>query len=633
MKSNLLVLVGLLIAGIMLVAVAVVPQVQTERLRNNGKVLVQLERARRLLAQYDSYLTDTELRREVFEDVQDPLADVDINELLSDPQVNVEELTNTELAEYGKLPAISSMKSAEQDLLALVPAAGAPYSPATRLRGSSMVQQGHREYEQQVTRNSQILQQAEAAVKEALAIVPDHGAANRLLGMIHYQRGLADTRRLALLRAELGAQRFALARTLELIALVGLDREIVAQSEIDQRITTAQQEAREAGEQASAQESVVAELESRVAELRERLTDAVGRSEAAREAMEALQDEGVDLSNPSGFEDFRSAYEQQANNYRIAVIEAHVYHYGTLANAAIDYTGDYIHGQYEPIIESQGIEFDRGLVHYEQDLDSAKAQLEKMKQTQQRLADNVESLRNLRELLQQRADQASAAVTELREQALAQFNDFKSVESGVAQASSDAQKLFESASKIFARAETGVSSEERLAQQERPSNPQRQSYHYSEVAGNQNWLKGQIEAEQADCELRMGLIDLGRYQEASANLSSLQGLSDLVDVSEDRANWESTVQEASQQALEHSQQALALFRDRAKNHIGEGNWVIAAQIGCAWYIQAQLGVELAAEKALEWYKAAVDTREDKAFALDHVAMKEYIEARLGAASQ
>ena len=60
---------------------------------------------------------------------------------------------------------------------------------------------------------------------------------------------------------------------------------------------------------------------------------------------------------------------------------------------------------------------------------------------------------------------------------------------------------------------------------------------------------------------------------------------------------------------------------------GGGNWTVAAQIGAAYYLLANLDEELAAEKALEWYDSALQGRDDDPLAGNHVSMRDYIQAR------
>ena len=69
-----------------------------------------------------------------------------------------------------------------------------------------------------------------------------------------------------------------------------------------------------------------------------------------------------------------------------------------------------------------------------------------------------------------------------------------------------------------------------------------------------------------------------------------------------------------------------LLDDDAQDRIGQGNWTVAAEIGAAHYILSLLDVDLAADRALAWYQAALDGRTGEA--REHAQMLDFIQARL-----
>ena len=199
------------------------------------------------------------------------------------------------------------------------------------------------------------------------------------------------------------------------------------------------------------------------------------------------------------------------------------------------------------------------------------------------------------------------------------------MEERIAEAEDEAIALFEKAIQSFATAVRGVSADETLAKAEQPNDPQRKPYHYSHLAGNQDWLKGQLAAQQADAELLIGIVLIGKYQNAKADVEDL-GKSALA---QDQVEaWRATIDETKPAAVERVESAIDGLTNKAKKLIGDGNWTVAAEIGAAYYLLSLLDVPLAAETAVEWYKLAVEGRE--AVAGQHQYMLNHIERRLSA---
>ena len=125
------------------------------------------------------------------------------------------------------------------------------------------------------------------------------------------------------------------------------------------------------------------------------------------------------------------------------------------------------------------------------------------------------------------------------------------------------------------------------------------------MAGDQGWLKGQLAAQQADAELLIGVVLIGKYQDAKANVEDL-GKSALA---QDQVEaWRETIDESKTAAVERVESGIDNLTNKAKNQIGDGNWTVAAEIGAAYYLLSLLDVPLAAETAVEWYKLVVEDR-------------------------
>ena len=627
---------GILIVAGLVAAAAVVPQQQSPRLQAEGEVQVYLEKGRRLLAQYDSHLSIESSYRAAFGEEAFGLDADRLDDLIDDPELDITGEANEALGKYAKLQVIKNMARADDEFLKLMYGESnwqqhkGP-APPSRVRGAAIIDRGNAEYEKGLADNARLLDRALREVSKALAVTHgdysarQHGGANRLAGVIHSEQGLAVSRRLRLLCGELSQRRFAMKRRQSEMMKILQDRDLVAGSEIDARIADAQSEEARMAATVTEQKTIVAHLQDQVEDLEQGVDAALGRSAAAREAMETLEDLGVDLSNPGGFAEFKRTYEQQAENYRHALTEAHVLQHGTLKNATIDETGDYLRGRYIPAQQGRDIELQHGLEHFQHDLERAQVELEKMEEAAANLEESVENLRGLKRNLEERAQLARDAVATRTTQLETDFEGFAELEERIAEAEDEAIALFEKAIQSFATAARGVSADENLARSGQPSDPQRQAYHYSHLAGNQGWLKGQLAAQQADAELLIGVVLIGRYQDAKADLEDL-GKSELA---QDQVEaWRETIDETKPAAVERVESAIDRLRNKAKNQIGDGNWTVAAEIGAAYYLLSLLDVPLAAETAVEWYKLAVEDRE--AVAGRHEYMLNHIERRLSA---
>ena len=635
-RAGLGAILGILIIAGLVAAAVIVPKRQSPRLQAEGEIQVHLEKGRRLLAQYDSHLSIESSYRAAFGEEAFGLDADRLEELLDDPELDITGEANKELGDYAKLSVIKNMARADDEFLKLMYGQAnwqqhkGP-APPSRVRGAGMIDRGNAEYEKGLAGNARLLDRALGEVSKALSVTfgdysaRQHGAANRLAGVIHSEQGVAVSRRLRLLCGELAHQRFKMKRRQSEILKILQDQDLVAGSEIDARIADARSEEAKMAATVKEQEVIVASLQDQVEDLEQGVDSALGRSAAAREAMETLEDMGVDLSVPGGFAEFKRTYEQQAENYRQALTEAHVLQHGTLKNAMIDETGDYLRGRYIPVQPGRDIELQHGLEHYQHDLERSQVELEKMQEAAAHLEQSVENLRGLKRNLKERAQLARDAAAARTTQLETDFEGLAELEERIAEAENEAVSLFEKSIQSFATAVRGVSADENLAKAGQPSDPQRRAYHYSHLAANQGWLKGQLAAQQADAELLIGIVLIGRYQNAKADVVDL-GDNDLA---QDQVEaWRQTIDETKTAAVERVESAIDGLTNKAKNQIGDGNWTVAAEIGAAYYLLSLLDVPLAAETAVEWYKLAVEDRE--AVAGQHQYMLNHIERRLSA---
>ena len=635
-KNGLGAILGILIVAGLVAAAVMVPKRQSPRLQAEGEIQIHLEKGRRLLARHNSHLSIESSYRAAFGEEAFGLDADRLDELVDDPDLDLTGLASDALRRYADQPVIKNMARADDEFLKLMYGEAnwrqhkSP-PPPSRVSGAAMIDRGNTEYEKGLAGNAHLLERALREASAAMSVsfgdysARQHGAANRLAGVIYSEQGLAVSRRLRLLCGDLSDRRFVMKRRQSEIVKILLDRDLVAGSEIEARIADARSEEAKMASAVTEQEAIVARLQRRVEDLEQGVNAAMGRSAAARETMETLEDVGVDLSTPSGFAEFKRTYEQQAENYRQALTEAHVLQHGTLKNAMIDASGDYLRGRYIPAQQGRDIELQHGLEHYQHNLERSEVELEKMEEAATNLEESVENLRSLKRNLEERAQLARDAAAARTTQLEADFEGFAELEARIAEAEDEAMALFEQAIQSFTTAARGVSADENLARAGQPSDPQRRPYHYGHLAGDQGWLKGQLAAQQADAELLIGVVLIGKYQDAKANVEDL-GKSALA---QDQVEaWRETIDESKTAAVERVESGIDNLTNKAKKQIGDGNWTVAAEIGAAYYLLSLLDVPLAAETAVEWYKLVVEDR--AAVAGQHQYMLNHIERRLSA---
>ncbi len=624
-RQNVLAVMGLGIGLVMLLVMLLFPLIQSPRIRGSEQVRRHLENARRLLGQYDVSLNVDRNMREVLS-MEAPRINAETFGSLSQSEVYpLNSVANAELGAYSKYPEVKKIAQS----------GGA--NPPASFTGLKMVTEGQAEYEKQVAANDKILSDALAEVDQAKAVKTGNfdgsqdALVNRMTGMIHYQQGLAVVQKIGLARNTLSDMRLGLKQRLNEIRMVMPDQKLIEQSGIQNTVKLAQEEGKKIRESLETQQKVVTELEKQVGDIRTRLAAAQSRSEAAREAMETLADVGTDLSNPNGYAEFKKAYEQQAILYRQAIQEAHDLEHGTLDAVGIDDSGDYVKGRYEPTDPNRGIVFVRGLDDYAQDLEQEQLKLERMQQAAAHLEENVKMLTDYEGNLDKRVEIAAKLSAEQQEEIRRQFDSLFAQDQKTRQMEDQAVGLFNKAGSAFTAAIAGVTNDEQQSKERTPS-PGREAYYYSSVAGDQKWLKGQLAAQQADAQLQIGRVLIGRYQDAQENLDDLSPGSTLADLTEHLAQWTSSAQQTKEEAIKTIEGAIENLRSKAKGQIGEGNWVVSAEIGAAYFMLSVLDKE-PPDLALEWYDLALGAfkdkpLKDKQYILDHANMRDYIQARI-----
>jgi hypothetical protein len=576
------------IAGIVLVAalgaaVYLLPRSSSDRLAASAQVDEHIQRARRLLLEYD-------------------------------PQLNLE-------SEMRAVLGVEDFALAEEP--------------------------DENKYRAQLTRNSKYLKSALDEVNQALAVsvgsvnARQDGAANRLRGMILLEQGLASAQTIAILRGEQVAVRTFLQRRANTLRTLGTEVDVVAASGIDDRIAETQAQLADLEQERATQQQLVSTLQERVERMNRELETTREQSDDVRARMDLLQNRGADLTQPGGVAEFERMYREAADRYRYLALEAQTLEFGSLENAAAD---DPAVSRYEPIIADQGIGYRRGLLHYKQDLDAAQTTLANLTLATDLARQSVVEMEGMKNALAQRAAAAEAAIAaevdEIEgggaepteeggeEDAGAgsggELESLLALDEEIRKLEDECVKKFDEAAQAFKTAAAGVASE--MSSVGSAPDPARKEFHYSSVVANQGPIQGHIRAQQAEAILRKALLVVGQYQDAQANAAALRALGDFFKEQDQIGAWEEQAQQSRETAEGFIREAIELL-EKAKTEVGNGNWIVAAEIGSAHYMLGLVDVDLAAEQALQWYGLALESREDQPFASEHVRMRNYIQLR------
>ena len=163
-KGGLGAIVGILIVGGLVAAAVIVPKRQSPRLQAEGEVQIYIEKARRLLAQYDPHLSIEAGYRAAFGEEAFGLADDRLDELLDDPELT--KRADEALDKYKKRPAIQSLTGAADDEFLKLMYGEANwtqhpgYEPPSRVRGADMFDRGNAGYEKGLVGNARLLDDA-----------------------------------------------------------------------------------------------------------------------------------------------------------------------------------------------------------------------------------------------------------------------------------------------------------------------------------------------------------------------------------------------------------------------------------------------------------------------------------------
>ena len=613
MKQNLV--VG--IASIAALAVCgvgwlILPSLQGAQRTVDTEASVELERARRLLDQYDAGLVFKSL-------LLDRLAESGVDVDVEDPDELLDVATDEYQEEHGRLWDIHQ----PYDYRHPQPYGYRPNRPAEAQPSygnlTRQVRDGIQAREELITDNEGLLDEALEAVDAALSIrrgkgsSAAHAEANRLKGTILLHMGLSQQLYADSLRREAYPYRYELAGYGIHGAQAAAIETLVDDTGIDKQISLLQENNAEAEAKLAEDRKTLQGLEQTISDLEARLSAVRARRDEAAKALERIKREGIDFSNPNAAEGFAAGLLEQDRIYREADREAKSLEYGSYANAEIDGSGDYLSGTYAQIGSTATPTVEYGLVHYRYERDAADAALREDERALTDLRSDIDRLKGIKRTYEDDRAQALSRIAEARGKAGELYSELNRIESEAFAVEEDALELFDRSVTAIRQAATSagqwVTDADEAAQGLSSDASNRSAFGKRLESG---WMEGHIAAQQADARLAKAWVYYRRYRAYSQSTTILADVAEPLELTEADAE---AVAEKARQAHDLGVQEISEAVNALKGaHRSAGrHWTFVAQQAGANNLLALFGHPEYLEDAIQAYDNAVKGREDEKY--------------------
>jgi predicted nucleic acid-binding Zn-ribbon protein len=616
---------GVLVAAFALAAgvYVVVPRLQAPQASVDAQAAREVEKARRLLDQFseneERLATQLEALAQAGVDTQlsdeliGRMLNSDHRDFLTDEEERLRDVIGNDFA------ARSALDQRYRE--ALKPEDQTP--PVQPFRGfganlpamSEAIRAGRAGRAELLAANEKILAEALQIVNQALAITEDDVssssdlAANRLKGAILFDQGVGADRRADVSRAAAERSRRTLAAWAQRAEALQADTDLVQNSRVQEQLATAEQRGQELQQLLAQKQAEVDRLQSTADDLAARLAATRATADEARAALDRLEETGADLTDPDGMKKFVKEYTDRAAIYRDAVREAQALEFGTLRNARIDDSEDYLTGKY--VAEGGPIEVERGLTAYQRDLASAQRELQVVQQQIDAHRDDVAALNELQQKYAAQAESARAELVELRRRASDLYTRLDKDLSEAAATEDDALKKLDQSVAAYKKAASVAMSRASEASTP-PLSPEQESRSPRGLIQEDTWIQANIQFQQSAARLRQAMIYYDRFRDASVDAEWLPRVAELLELqpvnAEARAAQRDEAQEKGIEAATEASKLVESLGPRLQRH-----WTVPAQTADARYMLVLFGQEDLRTNVLDNYEVAVRGREDSPY--------------------
>lgn len=590
------------------------PSLQSGARKVETAAELRIERARRMLHEYDPGLT---YRAGVVEQLSD--AEVDVEKLDGVADDAAEEY---EAAHGSMWTAFSPVDFGSEKPRPAKPTYG---------NIASQIRDGLKSRTALTAQNGQLLKDAQAEIEAALSEGGDSGAilaeATRLKAVILYHRGLAERVRAGLRRSQADDHRRGLVRAVNQAAQWTTAKNLVVESEIDVQIKATQSELDKVESQLGQEQKELTALESKIREMETGVAAARAEADKARESMEKLQRDGVDFSDVNGSETFARKIGELDSAYRAAIRKVQTLEAGDLPKAQIDASGDFLRGRYLENGSPTNLTLQPGLTHFRDERTALSAVVEGRKQAVADLRADLKRLEGIRSANESAQVDAVRRIEEAGPQAAAAFEEINRIESEAVTIEDSALKFLDQAAATALQAaneiDQWISRAKEKTQNLAPEGKERSAFTEAE---NDDWMAGHAAAQAADAKLEKAWIYYDRFAAATENARILAEAKKTLDLNEaDPAAEETKANEARTKGVEEVAKAMDILEKSHRRT--ERHWTLTAQAAGTAYLMSLFGNADYTADAVEGYRAALKGRETEKFTEKLAARLKKLESR------
>ncbi len=479
---------------------------------------------------------------------------------------------------------------------------------------------GVRQRDAILQQNAKLLDEALAKVNAALAV--SHGEisasedqyANGVKGIILVAKAGVAQREAWHLRARADSSRRELVALSGLVQRLAINQELVQRSQVDDSLEALVDESREFKRNAREKEEEISAIDAKIADLKARLASSQGKANAARDAMESLQEQGANLLESTGSQDFADRYVKLSNEYDTALAVAHRLERGTLLNARIDDTGDYVRGQFVPTQAGGEIVVQRGLADYENDRDTTARDLATIKETLAVIEEGIEALRALKGGYEDKVAEAEARAKENLARAAEVYTRFDQQITEADAAMERAATTARQAARAFRTAGRAASDGTRDATAKLdPLGATAKERSPFKLRSADRWQAGQLDNESAQAKHVLASVLYDRFAAAASDFDLLTRVkADLELADADPDAMAQRRDTAREEAAESARDAIADFEKsfRPLNN----NWTVPAAAAAAHDLLSLLENPEHTQTAITNYEHAVTGNESQPYA-------------------
>lgn len=560
-----------------------VPALQGATRDNTEQSTVELERARRLLHQFDHHMIEAQGVLDMLRQYQ-PDANQPGSSLTEDQRALFDDLMARQREAFDKAHWQN------------VPSAEA----------------GMRDYQKLQQANAAILASAQQSAQAAVSAENSNAEAHRVRGVVAYHQGLSELEKAMGIRVQAVDMRGRLAslasevKTLEKLAGLGEDKTL-AEEQAEQQ---ARADALEADINTASGE--LDNLKGTIDDLQQQLADAERRADQAREQMEKLKRAGVDLSNPEGGEAFAGAYEQLDADYRQALEAMHIARFGGLPKAELKHRGNILDGEYVEDGSTEDLTLQHGLNHYDNLRNVKQMQVDAMQKDLDALRADIRLMADMKGDREAQDAKIRHRMAEARQEAGELASQLAATAASAEEAENHAIQKFSTARQAFSSAASNAASWVREGSGREVSEGGRASSAFLE-RGKQRWLEGYRRGEEADVHLAIAWANYLRSDAMQRDLNTLQAVADTLNLQFDATAYETSIAETRTAGINAVNEAMnALQKAHGSTN---GQWTMAATAAGGNYMLVLFGVPDAQtylSDAINNYRNALSEGRDQA---------------------